>query len=146
VSEQIQWSGKYLLGIEKVDAQHEHLFELVNSILSLHDDNSKENVKELLHDLREYMGTHFEDEQTYMRSIDYPDYEGHKKIHEGFVLKLNDVIRESGSIANIKKNIKYIAKVALVEHIIDEDTKIKAFVKRDEVSVVIDDVVNERNA
>jgi hemerythrin len=39
MSDKIQWCGKYLLGIKKVDEQHEHLFELVNSVLSVHDDN-----------------------------------------------------------------------------------------------------------
>jgi hemerythrin len=90
------------------------------------------------------MGTHFKDEEAYMRSIDYPDYDNHKKIHEGFVEKLNEIIRESGSIANIKKNIKKIARVALVEHIIEEDTKIKAFAKHT-LQLEFDDINNETN-
>ena len=140
--EKIQWMKKYELGIDEIDLQHEYLFELANSVCLLHDDNTKENIRELLHEFHDYTLIHFKDEEAYMKSINFPELEYHKKLHENIVETLNNVIKESGSIANIKQKMKEVVKTVLIEHIVDDDMKIKLFEEQD-LSIIIDDIENE---
>ena len=73
------------------------------------------------------MNTHFKDEEEYMSSIKYPQLEEHKKLHQELIDYLASVIKTPAKLEIIKTKMKVVAKRALIDHIMNEDTKIKLF-------------------
>ena len=98
MSEEVAWNSKYVLGIETIDKQHKHLFELANRVFQLEDNDKKEDIRELLLEFSNYMSTHFKDEEEYMDSIDFPELEYHKKLHQSIIDTLADIVKNVKSI------------------------------------------------
>jgi len=77
--------------------------------------------------LSEYMKNHFKDEEEYMQSIKYPALEEHKQLHQDLIDKLAETVKSSSKLSILKIKIRIIAKRVLIEHIVNEDIKIKLF-------------------
>ena len=127
MAQEVLWLNKYLIGVDKIDEQHKHLFFIANKVLELKEDNSKKEIRELLVEFSSYMDTHFKDEEEYMKSIGFPELEYHKKLHQNIVDTLADIIKHVKSIPELKHKMKGVAKKVLVEHIVDADMKIKYY-------------------
>lgn len=84
----MEWNDRYALGIEEIDHQHMALFRAVNRIVNIveNGDLSRDQraCAEALTYLKNYTFTHFQTEEAYQQSINYPQFEAHKKIHENF--------------------------------------------------------------
>ncbi len=126
-NEKVPWSNEYKVGISSIDAQHKKLFDLVNALYEINDDNMKEELRNILYAFSDYMKIHFKDEEDYMLSIDYPKLEEHKKIHQDIIKRLSKVIHTPAKLNVIKSKMRVIAKRLLVDHILNEDVKIKEF-------------------
>ena len=126
--EEIPWDNRYKLGIDSIDIQHKKLFALVNRLYNLEDyESTKEELADILNEFSEYMRTHFKDEEEYMLSIEYPGLEEHKQLHQNLIDQLALVIQSSVKLSILKTKMRVIAKRAIVEHIVNEDIKIKLF-------------------
>ncbi|MDD5717424.1 MAG: bacteriohemerythrin [Sulfuricurvum sp.] len=122
------WREEYRLGINSIDQQHRHLFEIVERIAKLDAaSSSKEELRQILGELSQYMREHFSDEESYMESIQFPELEQHRKIHQDIIEFFNHSISNSPTIAMIQTKLKFIIKKALIEHIVSEDIKIKLY-------------------
>jgi hemerythrin len=125
---ELEWSEDYRLGLESIDEQHQHLFEIVGRIAALDSaTSSKEDLKQILGDLSSYMHQHFNDEEAYMKRIRFPEFEYHRKLHAEIIEFVNTSITRSPTIAMIQTKLKFIIKKALIDHITLEDTKIKLY-------------------
>ena len=66
-----------LIGIESLDEQHRHLFELINSVLDMiknhYVPDRYSQIKEILEELDNYAEQHFENEEAYMKQIRDPE-------------------------------------------------------------------------
>jgi len=128
MDEEILWDNRYSLGINIVDTQHKQLFTLVGKLYALDNTkNTKEEFKIILNELSEYMKNHFKDEEEYMQFIKYPALEEHKQFHQDLIDKLAETIKSSSKLSILKIKIRIIAKRVLIEHIVNEDIKIKLF-------------------
>lgn len=91
----LQWQESYSIGIELIDVQHKHLFNLANSALDLMTNdtsfNKSEQIIQLINDLLQYTKFHFLSEESYMLKIDFPLYESHKKEHDAFIQKITNI-------------------------------------------------------
>jgi len=127
-NEKVHWEDSYSIGIKEIDDQHKKLFDLVNKLYDLEDnENIKEDMREILYAFRDYTIVHFKDEEEYMRSIAYPELEKHKKKHERIVNSLSQIISTPASLSIIKTKMRVVAKRILVDHIIEEDHKIAIY-------------------
>ncbi|MGC8941776.1 MAG: bacteriohemerythrin [Sulfurihydrogenibium sp.] len=73
------------IGIEDMDEQHLKLLELLNKVMNLLHEGKKEEAMHLFdREILDYTEKHLADEEKFMESIEYPDLENHKKIHELF--------------------------------------------------------------
>ncbi len=127
-NEKVPWHNKYKIGIENIDEQHHKLFDLVNELYTLNDDQDiKERLRHVLYEFSDYMKTHFKDEEEYMLSIGYPNLEEHKQIHQDIVNNLLKIISTPAKLNIIKSKMRVVAKRVLIEHILNEDMKIKLF-------------------
>lgn len=88
----IEWTSALSLGIPEIDDQHEHLVELVNrfSDAAARGRGTRE-VRPLLEALHAYTVEHFAAEEAYMASIDYPDLDHHRALHQQLLGKLDDL-------------------------------------------------------
>ena len=84
----IEWDNKYSVGISIIDEEHKQLIGIINKAIAAkqHSNNSKEII-EILNEINNYALTHFADEEAYMIQFNYPDYEQHRKEHQGFSIE-----------------------------------------------------------
>jgi len=127
----IRWNEDYALGIDHIDTQHKHLFEIVNKIYALKDNaHVKEGIKNILYELNEYMQEHFDDEEAYMEKIGFPELPEHRLLHANIITQLSQFVRSPNHRLDIlQTKMRVMAKRLLIDHIIYEDMKIKQYVE-----------------
>jgi len=127
-NKKIAWSDTYKLGIKGIDRQHQKLFDLVNELYDLEEnENIKEDIRKILYAFHDYTVVHFKDEENFMKVIKFPDIENHKLIHKNIVDSLYKIINTPASLNIIKSKMRVVAKRVLIDHIVNEDTKIKTY-------------------
>ena len=128
----IAWSEDYELGNSFVDSQHKRLFELVSNIgKSCHNDTDVNSLCETLDFLLQYTVLHFNDEESLQQQYNFPEYEYHKKLHEEFEAIVTEKVsefKENGSTKDLKDTVNDFIITWLVNHILKEDMKIKAYI------------------
>jgi len=124
----LEWSENYRLGIKGIDDQHQYLFDIVGRIAALDAlTSTKEELRQILNELSKYMHEHFRDEEVYTKKIGFPDFEYHCKLHAEIIEFVNSSISNAPTLAMIQTKLKFIIKKALIDHIINEDMKIKRY-------------------
>lgn len=85
----LEWQESYSVGIEEVDEQHKHLFELTHSLFDLlvnHPDNYAAGIRPILQELAEYTDYHFKcEENDYFGKYGYPSSDLHIMQHNNFI-------------------------------------------------------------
>jgi hemerythrin-like metal-binding protein len=101
-------------GIAAIDNQHAHYYNLINDFVflskNLHVENS-EAVK-FFSEVVEYTVLHFDSEEFFMRSINYPDYENHVKMHDRFRAGIEKQSEELEKVTNLCKFAEKFAEWA----------------------------------
>lgn len=89
------WKKEYETGIAQIDQQHQKLFQLAEEIYTLLKDefyiDKFDKIMALVEELKDYAVFHFQTEESYMRSINYPKYFSHKVEHDDFIDKINNI-------------------------------------------------------
>lgn len=127
------WSAKYSIGNAEIDAEHQRLIELANDVASLAANN--EQLTRIKHDivaLYDYVKTHFQHEEKYMLELGYPQYEEHKKLHEGIIAEMNTIMKHSGNLDVLVYKFKRLMNAWVLEHILHEDSRIAPAKKEEE--------------
>lgn len=80
----IAWNKQYDIGIDSIDKAHAKLFSIVGRLFSLAENpkNNKRACIEGVKYFKSYAVKHFSDEEAYMRSVKYKDYNIHKAKHD----------------------------------------------------------------
>ncbi|MGE9984230.1 bacteriohemerythrin [Desulfovibrio sp. SGI.169] len=109
------WENCYLLGVHSLDKAHQEIFTVANRIYNLLSSGACHHwtAKQGILYLNAYVLKHFDDEENYMLSINYPDYENHKAIHDEFrFIQLksleDDLISNDYNIYSIKNFVEVI--------------------------------------
>ena len=127
-NQKVPWHNKYNIGIKTIDKQHKKLFDLVNALYNLEDGaDIKEDLRKILYEFSYYMKTHFQDEEEYMLSIGFPSLEEHKQIHLDILKALSKIINTPAKPNIVKSKMKIVTKRLIIDHILNEDMKIKLF-------------------
>ena len=80
----LTWQERFTIGVESIDNAHRELFRIANklhSVVRTNDSNIKWTAAQTIKYIHSYTLRHFQDEEAYMRSINFRDYEAHKTIH-----------------------------------------------------------------
>ena len=82
----IEWNDSYKIGVDFIDKEHQQLFSMMNRLLRISENEQKSEwvCREGVKYLKNHAMEHFEHEEEYMRSIQYGDYEIHKRLHDDF--------------------------------------------------------------
>lgn len=126
------WEPRYETGISLIDNQHKSLFHAINALNhAMLIGRGQQIINETLQVLKDYVGIHFETEESYMLKYDYPDYPHHRATHE----QLSRKVQEFCELEKQQQNTKLTIEVShflthwLIDHINNEDQKMINFFK-----------------
>lgn len=124
-----QFTEDCMIGIKEIDDEHRQLFQMLGEAMKLAESGSDAGMlgKNLLKKLKEYAGTHFAHEESYMESIGDPELPRQKKEHAQFVEKIesyqiSEWTGEQGTQV-VNELLTYMAKW-LYHHILGSDIMI----------------------
>lgn len=127
----IEWTPNLSVGVTSIDQQHKTLFDKANELFEAGKSNkTKEFISEMLDFLDAYTKQHFQSEEAYMLSINYPGYNDQKKLHTDFIAALANLKKEydaSGGNIIVILNANQMVVDWLLKHISIEDKKIGTF-------------------
>ena len=122
----IEWDETYSTYNPEIDKQHKKWIEIYNE---LHETLLKGGVKDLLgvtvntlKAMEDYAHYHFEFEENFMKSIDFPNIVEHKRLHKDFdtrIYELNKDVREGRAVLNTQ--LIKIMRNWIVDHILNAD-------------------------
>jgi len=119
------WDDSFCTGFAVVDAQHRHLFELINGLKDASADAGRDeaNLNTLFQQLAAYAVTHFKEEENLMRAAAVPAayFEHHAKIHRNFVAQVGELWNQRGIMKSPSETIYGFLAAWLSAHILGED-------------------------
>ena len=126
----ITWSDDYKIGVEKIDREHEELFNTYGKFIeSINSNNAPSSITSTLEIFEDYILYHFSNEESLMLSIGYPDLFSHKLEHLDFrvsVTRFRTAITQGDDINH--DFVKFFGHW-LISHIMVMDKRISEFIK-----------------
>ena len=124
----IEWTDQMNIGIESIDDQHRKLVAIYNELdEALMVGKAHKHMQEILDRLVEYTGTHFDDEEQYMQSVEYPELDYHKLEHKQLLEKVLAFQKKlQFGQERISSPVMHFLKYWLTNHILQSDMKIGA--------------------
>ena len=130
----VKWSPEYAIGVEIIDNQHKQSFSAINNLLeACNQGKGKEEAGKVLKFLENYVVEHFTTEEGIQKESGFPEYEAHKRAHEGFIQsfsELKKVFEEEGPTLSFVVKINRIVVDWLIQHVTQADKKIGIFCKK----------------
>ena len=121
----MDWSDEYSVMVHSMDVQHKKLIAMINDLNNAFSEGvSKSAVHTTLNSLITYVAEHFADEEKLMELVNYSDFSSHKKAHEIFASKAQQLQAdfESGNVL-VGADVMRFLKEWLVSHIMGTDKK-----------------------
>ncbi len=120
----IEWKDSYKLGDDKLDAQHQHLFDLAKKMLAAEDPAA---LKLLAQELYRHTRIHFEDEEALMRQRQYPGLASHIESHNRLLGRLSNLSQAIGQGTADKAALDALMTDWAMFHIPLDDARFEAF-------------------
>ncbi|HFN3419246.1 iron-binding protein [Campylobacter jejuni] len=133
---EIKWSKDFSIKNIQLDKQHELIFEIAeiaNDLALKIQDNDvqrKNDLKQILTKLFQYVKIHFKDEEKFMESIDFPLIEEHRKSHQILLKKTKELLEHSNDIVKMSFELSTLTKDWILDHFAIEDLWIANFTKK----------------
>lgn len=133
----LEWDDTFSIGNEKLDSQHKKWITLYNRLDSLMQQSSHEELvqakAEVLKEMSDYVDYHFDYEEEYMRSVNFPEIDKHWRMHKDFRTKMYSVYRQhlDGNLV-LNSEVMDMIHNWLIDHIIKQDVKIMHFLQSSE--------------
>lgn len=126
----LSFSEKYYTGVEFIDQEHRRLFEILSDLNEIsrnefmHD--KYDAIVDVVEELKDYTVKHFQDEERYMRSIQYDGLAVQEAVHQSFIDKMDEIDldeMDQNQQEQIDELIDFLASW-LINHIMKMDQKI----------------------
>ncbi len=128
-----KWDSKYELGVQEIDDQHRCIFDLANALHAAGaTPGTPEVVAAVLFEMEAYVDTHFDDEEAHMRSIGFPHYEEHCRIHKEMRAKVRDLAERFERMEVRASELHVLVVGWLMNHITKADMQIASFLQNKE--------------
>lgn len=130
------WLPTYSVDLPPIDAQHKYLFELLNH---LHEEIvvKKSNhavIGETLDRLIQYTKTHFQLEERFLESMQYPEVARHKAKHEALTRHVIELQRDfAAGKTTVAAELMNFMRDWLTNHTIKTDKRYSAFLKGERI-------------
>ncbi len=122
----------FSVDIEEIDDQHKMLISMFNKLVqatrNVIDDRL---VTDILSQLQEYSGYHFETEERFMTKFNFPGYDEHKREHNNFIKKVvkMNLAYSSDRTKEIITEVLEFMGTWIVDHVITLDQDYSSFFK-----------------
>lgn len=129
----LEWNEEFSIKNQHLDGQHKQLLSYVEEAYILLDKPASEKpllLKKLASNLILYAKKHFQDEETYMKHINYIHLEEHKAIHKEIIQGIKEIIQNMSDTQESAKKFYVFLKEWLLKHILEEDKKIESYRNR----------------
>ncbi len=132
----IEWDNSFSVHNAEIDGQHKKWIEIFNKMHEILTEGGDKVLHsagaEALKAMQDYSRYHFNFEEEYMRTINYPDLYIHKRMHKDFDNQIYTYGRDmqEGKIVLDTEIIKLI-KDWLLYHILNEDKKYVLFFEKE---------------
>lgn len=132
------WKDMYSIDVESIDEQHQELFKNLGEFIKLVQNKEVKwedrlnKAKETLEFLQEYVIYHFDEEEKFQESIDYPDLKVHKEAHRKFKEGIDEYVEmftEGGFTEEKMQEFSARLMTWLIMHVGKMDQKIGEYVK-----------------
>ncbi len=127
------WSPSLTVGVDMIDEQHKKWFEMADQLFEAgRNRKAGEYIIQMFKFLEDYTKKHFGDEERYMQSVKYPEYETQKAMHADFIKQLNALKAEydkSGGNITVIMDANQMVLYWLTNHIAKQDKKIGEYAK-----------------
>ena len=126
-----EWAEDMLIDGGPIDADHQHLVELVNELHSATTEGrGMEVVGGILDRLIHYTAEHLRREESEMAAAHFPGLQGHQKGHVAFVTRIKDLQQrfEQGQIT-VAAQLSTVLRDWLSLHIRRSDKELQAFLR-----------------
>ncbi len=117
----IQWDEQLNTGIQVIDSQHRRIVEYINSLYDASLTHNRTDVEQVLQNLVDYTLSHFAFEESLMEEAGYPFINGHKRVHELFVKRINNFQQRFKIGDDITDELLAALKSWLINHIKSDD-------------------------
>lgn len=121
------WTKEYELGVEVIDDQHKHFFEIVNRIYDTlgNKETNSADIQKIINELTDYALFHLGTEEKYFNQFAYADQINHMKYHNAFRIKSGEYSERikdpKEDTAKLALEITDFAKNWLMHHILVAD-------------------------
>ncbi len=129
--ERFQWCEAFKVGDGTVDDQHKRIFALLADLhQDIHGKHAQLAVRETLKQLLAYTQRHFADEEALMRSVEYPQFEEHKALHDELMDKVWGMYsRCQKGDEDLSIELLVFLNDWLTEHILEKDRAIGRYIR-----------------
>ncbi|HWS16227.1 MAG TPA: bacteriohemerythrin [Candidatus Methylomirabilis sp.] len=127
-----EWTERWSVGVDTIDAQHRELFAAINSLLQEEANAAPREVVKVLDYLEDYVKNHFGLEELYMRRLSYPGFPFHKGEHVAFIndyYDLRDEYDKNGATPELADKMGRYMGGWLVNHIGEVDKALGGFLR-----------------
>ncbi len=117
------WKPEYAVGDAEIDADHRHLFELVNAFHEAFTRNrDRREILRVLNALVSYSEAHFRREEAMMAEREMPGLEEHRRLHVRLFEKIFELQKrfEEGSLRMDQETVEFL-RTWLTDHIVGCD-------------------------
>jgi len=117
------WNESYSVHVQQFDAQHQKLFEIINTLAdAMRVGKGDEVIRDVVNELAIYTRTHFLQEEVAMKQTKYPAYDAHHEQHSKLLAEVEKFKGDlnEGHKPNIVGVLNFL-RAWLVEHIQKSD-------------------------
>lgn len=129
------WTDEYSLGINVIDEQHKHFFEIVNNIYDMLEStgDNRQDLIDVIDELAQYAYFHLATEEKYFNQFAYSDIANHMRYHAIFRQKSEEytdrVKSENEDLPQLAQEVTDFSKNWLSNHILVADKLYAPFFK-----------------
>ena len=126
----IQWSDDLNTNIAVIDSQHKRIVSYINSLEDINGKNDRAVEAQVLNELVDYTLSHFAFEESLMEDAGYGFINGHKRVHQLFVKRVNDFMQRLKMGEDITDELLTVLKAWLINHIKSDDNDYADIVRK----------------
>lgn len=128
----LNWKSEYSVGNAQVDADHRHLFDLINEFhYAFTHNRDRRTIARVLNDLVKYSEEHFQREEQMMAATEYPQLDEHRRIHGDLIETVFQLQAkfEQNAVKLESETVEFLRRW-LIDHIAEHDMKFGRFLIR----------------
>ena len=126
----ISWHDSFSVKNEIIDSQHKKFIDIINKFYTIFKrKGSYDEMKAVLHEIKEYTVYHFTEEEAIMEKASYPYLDEHKISHEKLIEKITNVeVKYRAGEITVNYEMMNLLRSWLTEHILKEDKLYVGFI------------------